>query len=383
MYGQVITLIKRLLLLFLVVFMMPITVFVNAAGVDVSAQASILMEQKTGTIVYEKNAHKRMRMASTTKIMTGLIAVESAKLDTPVVMTDAMVRVEGTSMGLKAGDIVTVEGLLYGLLLQSGNDAANALAIHIAGSAKKFAERMNQKAAQIGMKESSFVTPSGLDNDAHYTTAYDMALLTCYAMNNPKFAEIVSSVKKTIQFVSPNEKRTYYNHNRLLKECDGVEGVKTGFTKKSGRCLVTSCKRNDIRLIAVTLNAPSDWNDHKMLYNFGFPLFEQQEIDCGIEKNIKVTGGKKKKVSVYSENTYLPNRIGIELKIEKKLVLPKFIYAPVKNGDVVGYQQIMINGKEVARVPVYAGESIEKKEIKRESFLQKLAYNFLELLSFN
>src|ERR1035437_8570268 len=263
-YGQVITLKQKLISFILIIILcLP---FYYVSAVEVTSKSAILVEQQTGRIVFEQNSHKKMKMASTTKILTGLIAIESGELNRKVNITETMVKVEGSSMGLMPGDSVTIEGLLYGLFLQSGNDAANAIAIYLSGSLEKFAILMNKRAKELGLYESNFVSPSGLDSENHYTTAYDMALLTAAAMRNNKFVQIVSSVKATVEFGNPLCKRTYYNHNKLLKSLDGIDGVKTGFTDKAGRCLVTSCTRNNIRLIAVTLNAPDDWNDHKKLY---------------------------------------------------------------------------------------------------------------------
>ena len=214
-------------------------------------------------------------MASTTKIMTALIAVQSEQLDDVVEITKEMIEVEGSSIYLKAGEKLTLRSLVVGLLLESGNDAANAIAITLAGSKEAFADKMNEVAASLGMKNTHFVTPSGLDDDEHYTTAYDMALLGSAAMRCPEFAAIACRQSMTIDFVEPAVRRTFYNHNRLLLEMDGCSGVKTGFTKKSGRCLVSSCERDGILLIAVTLNDPDDWNDHKKMMDYGFSQVEK------------------------------------------------------------------------------------------------------------
>ena len=240
-------------------------------GPQVSAQAAIVIHADSGKVLYEKNADEQRSMASTTKIMTALIALETAAADDPVVtITDEMVRVEGSSMGLQPGDQLTLKSLAAGMLIVSGNDAANSAAIAISGSTEAFAEKMNQRAQELGMEHTHFVTPSGLDDDAHYSTARDMATLAAAAMKNPDFAAIVGQKAMNISFITPDQTRRYTNHNKLLNLYEGCTGVKTGFTKKSGRCLVSAAERDGIRLIAVTLNAPDDWNDHMALLNDGF-----------------------------------------------------------------------------------------------------------------
>ena len=240
------------------------------AQVNVSAHSAVLIDAGNGEILFGKNENEQRSMASTTKIMTSLLAIEHGKPDDIVTITDEMVRVEGTSMGLKAGDKVTIEGLVYGMLLSSGNDAANAVAIAIAGDAESFAELMNKRAKEIGANNTNFVTPSGLDDEQHYSTAYDMALIAMEAMKNETFASIACQKTAKVKFGNPPVEHTLSNHNRLLSMYEGTIGIKTGFTKKSGRCLVSCAQRNGIRLIAVTLNAPDDWNDHMAMYDYGF-----------------------------------------------------------------------------------------------------------------
>ncbi|HCC34391.1 MAG TPA: D-alanyl-D-alanine carboxypeptidase, partial [Ruminococcaceae bacterium] len=225
------------------------------AGLEISAASAVLIEPVTGRVLFEKNKDERRSMASTTKIMTALLAAESGRLEEPFTVTSQMINVEGTSMGLKSGDQVTLSALVYGMMLASGNDAANAAAVFLGGTQSGFAKLMNARAREIGMTGTNFVTPSGLDDDEHYTTAHDMALLAAEAMKNPVFLKAASSLSAQVQIGNPPIKRTYSNHNRLLREYKGANGVKTGFTKKSGRCLVSSAERDGISLIAVTLHA--------------------------------------------------------------------------------------------------------------------------------
>ncbi|MBQ4100232.1 MAG: D-alanyl-D-alanine carboxypeptidase, partial [Oscillospiraceae bacterium] len=209
-------------------------------AVGVSANSAVLIEMQTGKVLYEKNAHQKLSMASTTKIMTALLTLESQNLDTYFTVNPKVIQVEGTSMGLLEGDQVTLRALAYGMLLASGNDAANSAAVAVGGSIDAFVAMMNERAKLLGMKNTSFKTPSGLDDDGHYSTAYDMALLASAALSNPDFVEICSKETAKIKYGNPPYDRWLKNHNKLLTGYDGTISVKTGFTKKSGRCLVSA-----------------------------------------------------------------------------------------------------------------------------------------------
>ena len=251
---------RALLRLCLLLCMLPAV----AEAVEVSATAAVLLDADTGQVLYEKNGDEQMLIASTTKIMTALVALERAKLtDTVTVTRDHMA--EGSSMYLKPGETVRVEELLYGLLLCSGNDAALALTA-CAGGPEPFVALMNEKAAALGMTRTSFANPNGLDAEGHYSTARDMAVLAAAAMEEPTFRRICSSRSVTIG------QRTMENHNRLLRQVEGCIGLKTGYTKAAGRTLVSCAERCGCRLIAVTLRDSDDWADHAALYEYGFCL---------------------------------------------------------------------------------------------------------------
>ena len=235
-----------------------------AEAVEVSATAAVLLDADTGQMLYEKNSDKQMLIASTTKIMTALVALEQAELDDTITVTWEHMT-EGSSMYLKPGETVRVEELLYGLLLCSGNDAALALT-ECAGGLEPFVALMNEKAAALGMVHTSFANPNGLDAEGHYSTARDMAVLAAAAMEEPTFRRICSSRAVTIG------QRTMENHNRLLRQVDGCVGLKTGYTKAAGRTLVSCAERDGCRLIAVTLRDGDDWADHAALYEYGFRL---------------------------------------------------------------------------------------------------------------
>ena len=239
---------------------------------SVSAKSSVLLASD-GRILYEKNPYQRLPMASTTKIMTCIVSLENASLTDTVKITRESVGVEGSSVYLKEGETLTVEELLYALMLSSANDAAVSLAIHVGKSEENFVSLMNRKAKEIGLSNTHFENPHGLDHENHYTTAYDLARLMAYALKNESFCRISSTVNIEIQGVC-GVSRYLVNHNRLLRSYTGMLGGKTGYTKKSGRCLVTAARQNGLTLIAVTLSAPDDWNDHKKLFDYGFSYYE-------------------------------------------------------------------------------------------------------------
>ena len=244
-------------------FAAALTVPCRAYGLELSAVSAILLDADTGEVLYEKNADRQMLIASTTKIMTALVALEYGQLQDTVTVNKTHMA-EGSSMYLKPGEEVTVEALLYGLLLCSGNDAALALADHCAGSVDRFVARMNEKAQELGMDATSFANPNGLDDENHYSTARDMARLAAYAALNPTFVRICSTVSVTIGG------RTMTNHNRLLRSVEGCIGMKTGYTKAAGRTLVSAARRGGRCLAAVTLQDGNDWADHAALYAYGF-----------------------------------------------------------------------------------------------------------------
>ncbi|MBO4217627.1 MAG: D-alanyl-D-alanine carboxypeptidase [Clostridia bacterium] len=257
----------------------PLPVYAERS-VSVSAESAVLITPDGG-IIYEKNARKRRGMASTTKIMTALVAIENLSLD-DIIAFPAEARSEGSSAYFEEGENVTVRDLLYALMLRSANDAAECLAIAAAGSIGGFADMMNERAEKIGLSDTHFVNPHGLDAEGHYSTALDMARLTAEALKNDAFREIVSTKGYVCRSLSGGYDRTFRNHNRLLGR-DGIFGVKTGYTSACGRCLVTACERGGKTLIAVTLSAPDDWNDHLELYDHGFGRKDEDtEISVGV-----------------------------------------------------------------------------------------------------
>lgn len=346
----------------------------TSAELYVSAVSAILINADTGAVIYEKNAYEQRAIASTTKIMTALLTILEGELDKEFTVDSYAIRVEGTSMGLREGDIVTRRALVYGMLLPSGNDAANAAAVNISGSMAEFAEKMNLFAKSVGMNDTHFVTPSGLDADGHYSTAYDMALLTRIALKNDVFAEICTLDSATVEFGNPPYQRDLYNSNKMLWSYDGCNGVKTGFTDNARRCLVSSAERDGERLICVTLNAPDDWKDHTKLLDYGFSQLEAVEPDIEQEMQIEVVGG-----GTAALNLSKPLTIGL-CEGEKPFVTTRtsilpFVYANAKAGEVVGKACVVCNGEvlKTADIVLSADAQPQKQELGAwESFCQFL-----------
>lgn len=352
----------------------------RAAGPEVSAQSAVVLTADTGAVLFEKDGHTPRPVASTTKIMTALLALEAAQEqgDPLVDITQEMVAVEGSSMGLQAGDSISLTGLTAGMLLASGNDAANAAALYLEGSLESFAARMNQRAAALGMEDTHFVTPSGLDvEDAqglgHLSTAYDMALLARAALEDQAFRQLCSSPSLAVEFAEPVKRVTYTNHNKLLTQYQGCVGVKTGFTKEAGRCLVSAAERDGALLIAVTLNAPNDWQDHTALLDYGFSQVEPYQLAGGdVRLTVPVVGSPVEVVSLRGSNggeVTLP--LGQGAQVERVVHAPKFLYAPVEAGEQVGEICWYLEGQLLGSAPLTAAGAAPLQE-KAPSLWERL-----------
>lgn len=352
----------------------------QAAGPEVSAQSAVVLTADTGTVLFEKDGHTPRPVASTTKIMTALLALEAAQEqgDPLVDITQEMVAVEGSSMGLQAGDSISLTGLAAGMLLPSGNDAANAAALYLDGSLESFAARMNQRAAALGMEDTHFVTPSGLDGEdaqgmAHLSTAYDMALLARAALEDQAFRQLCSSPSLAVEFAEPVKRVTYTNHNKLLTQYQGCVGVKTGFTKEAGRCLVSAAERDGALLIAVTLNAPNDWEDHTALLDYGFSQVEPYQLAGGdVRLTVPVVGSPEEAVSLRGSNggeVTLPPGQGAQ--VERVVHAPKFLYAPVEAGEQVGEICWYLEGQLLGSAPLTAAGAAPLQE-KAPSLWERL-----------
>lgn len=333
----------------------------STPSIDVSAKSAILIEAQTGRVIWEKLSDTKLPMASTTKIMTTLLTLESGNLEEEFVVDSDAITVEGSSMGLCYGDVVTKYALCCGMLLPSGNDAANAAAVKIAGDMESFADMMNARAARIGMENTSFVTPSGLHNENHYSTAYDMALLAREAMRNSDFREICSKKSMSLNYGNPPYARTLYNTNKLLEKYEYCIGMKTGFTDEAGRCLVSAAEKDGVELICVTLNAPDDWNDHIRLYEYGFSQLSSVEIPESAVF-IDVVGGTQDVCPVHlSQKLSVGALRGDISDIVCTVRTAPFVYAPVNVNDILGYAEYSYDGKVIATIPLVASQGISLK----------------------
>lgn len=351
------------LILAVIFFLSAFSGMAQAEGIGLSALSAILYEPQTGRILYERDAHTPRAMASTTKIMTALIAVESCPLDQIVTVSAEAVRVEGSSLGLSAGDQITMKDLVTGLLLESGNDAANVVAYTVSGSIPEFAKRMNERAAQIGMKESTFVTPSGLDEGEHSSSAYDMALLAAEALKNETIASICSMESAVIYFGNPPHRVIVNNHNRLLNIYPYAIGMKTGYTRKSGRCLVSAAVKDGVKLIAVSLNGHDDWNDHIALYDYGFSCVELAALPIPELPEIPVSGASNELQLQAGDAPKYTLLKGEKDEVQVKIEIPRFIIAPVTAGEQVGEIQYILDGKVICSVPLTAAQNLEAKPV--------------------
>ncbi len=357
---------KRLISVFAAAFVTaPMLCAVTAFGGEVpeiSAKAAVLISADTGEVVYGRNAAEKLPMASTTKIMTALLCLESGGLYDEFTADSQAIKVEGSSMGLREGDRVTKYALCCGMLLPSGNDAANAAAVRTAGSIEAFAELMNQRARKMGLSRTFFVTPSGLDGEGHGSSAADMALLAREALKNEIFRDICSRESIKVSFGDPPYERRLVNTNRLLSMCEGVYGVKTGFTDEAGRCLVSACERDGKRLICVTLNDPDDWNDHISLYDYGFDIVRELEFDLPTDITADIAGGADDRLRLVpgKGSCSVTTLAGSAGDITYTVLRPPFLYAPVRSGEKVGELRISFLGREVDTVPLYAADDAEK-----------------------
>lgn len=326
---------------------------------NVSAKSAALYEPITKTFVYTKNEHARLPMASTTKIMTALVALENSELTDTVTVDSRAVGIEGSSAYLKEGDRYTIEDMLYALLLQSANDAAVAIACEVGGDTESFVEMMNERVLSLGLENTHFDNPNGLDGDTHYTTAHDLALITAEAMKNDSFRRITSTYKKTV--TNGDSSRLFVNHNKLLKMYDGCTGVKTGFTKKSGRCLVGSAERDGLSLITVTLDAPNDWQDHKKMLDYGFGIYENRVFaEAGeYSYDLPVINSKGKTVRVANTAALSAVMKRTEAEAQAHIKLPKYIIVPVNEGDILGSVIFTVDGEMIGKLDLVALDEVK------------------------
>ncbi len=323
------------------------------AAPELSADSAVLICADTGEVLYDKAAGERMLIASLTKIMTAMVVLDNCPLDDQVAVDHRSAGLEGSSAYLKAGESYSVEQLLYGMLLASGNDAATALALHVSGSVSAFAALMNYKARELGLKDSSFRNPTGLDQEGHYSTAADMARLTAYCMKDPVFARIVGTKSY------PAGELFYVNHNRLLWSCQGVCGVKTGFTRAAGRALVTCALREGATYICVTLRAPDDWQDHRSMYDWAERSYDYVTVLSRADTvALPLVSGKSGYVRVCPAED-LSVLVPAGEQWELSLQLPDFVFAGVRAGERAGCASVVRDGREIARTDMLYCEDAE------------------------
>ena len=353
-----------LILICLLVSLFTLLVF-SEGDVGVSARSAALYEPTTATYIYEKNGDMRLPMASTTKIMTALVALENGNPDEVVTVPPEAVGIEGSSLYLREGEKITLGDLLYGLMLRSANDAATAIAVTVGGTQENFVRMMNEKAEELGLSDTHFENPHGLDAETHYTTAKELAALSAAAMENEKFRMLVSTRKKIIG--EGDSARLIVNHNKMLLLYDGAVGVKTGFTKKSGRCLVSAAERDGVLLIAVTIAAPDDWRDHTRLLDEGFSRVERRTVaaDGEMTFNVPVIGGTAERVPVHNvgDISFICPKDEVPYRTDVRLC--RFTATPVKKGDILGSVLVFREEKLWKTVPLYAAEDVP--EAKKES----------------
>ena len=343
---------------------------------DVNSRACVVIDRKTNSVLFGKNENTKKKMASTTKIMTATIIIEKCNLSDTIEISKKAAGTGGSRLGLKTGDKITILDLLYGLMLRSGNDAAVALAEYAGGDINGFAELMNAKALELGLTNTHFETPHGLDSNEHYTTAYELALLSNYALNNPTFAKIVGTKNYTITI--NGSPKALSNTNELLGNMEGVYGIKTGFTNGANRCLVTACKRNNIDIICVVLGADTKkfrTIDSIKLINYVFNNFVVYDLESFVNKNFEdwkkdnlntfiINKGLSQDVLLNIENLYIskvPIRKDLINSFEMKVECQKYFKAPVKGNSSIGNIVISTSGKEIAKCNISIMNNIDKK----------------------
>ena len=351
----------------------------NTNPPKLNSRAAIIFDRESKTVIYDKNINEKRAMASTTKIRTAIITLEQGNLDDVVEVSKKAANIGGSRLGLSTGDKIKLRDLLYGLLLRSGNDAAIQIALHIGGSVEGFAELMNNKAKELGLQNTHFVTPHGLDDPNHYTTAYELALLTDYALDIEEFAKIVNTKQTTISINS--NQMTITNTNELLGNLEGVNGVKTGFTNNAGRCLVTSTTRNNWQIITIVLGADTKkfrTKDSIELIEYNYKNFERINIKEKVEEefakwketninSIEVEKGKKNDIKIdmdyqYDYELYPVNKSEIN-NIKIQIECEKLLEAPIENDYQIGQIHVILSNKEIMNIPIITKETIKKKGI--------------------
>lgn len=354
------------------------TVAVMAGEQEVRAEAAVVMDADNGRLLYAQNPDKRLANASTTKIMTALLTLEEPEQDRYFTVDPDAIRVEGTTMGLQPGDSVTLHQLAAGMLLPSGNDAAGAAAVEIAGSEEAFVRRMNRRAEELGLTNTQYRNPSGLDAPGHYSSARDLATLAAHALENEDFADIVSQQEMRMAFGNPPYNRSIYTTNKLLERYPPAIGVKTGYTEDAGLCLVTAAEQDGTRLIVVTLNGKDDVNTHQRLYEHFFPLLARVDLSGFTDDLfVPVTGGVREQVQAVPAAE--PRAALLEREYDtlvREVELPRFVYAPVQAGQVLGKIRLLSGDKVVWQSTLVAEGDVPARTRERRGILERIGSLF-------
>ena len=338
----------------------PAMAMAEKAEPSIESQSAILIEQSTGKVLFGENAHQRLPMASTTKIMTALIAIEKGNLDDIVTTASEAYGVEGSSMYIQKNEKLSLKDLIYGLMLNSGNDAAIAIAIHIGGSIEGFADLMNERALSLGLTNTHFVTPNGLHDPEHYTSAFDLAAIAREAMNNETFREIAATPYYCTE--TGNVKRTLKSKNKILWQYEGGNGIKTGYTEAAGKCLVFSAERADMELIGVVLNSPDIFPESMNMLDYGFELVSMsRKVNAGeMVARVKVNKGSKGLVAVTAgKDIVVPIKIEEGALLKTRVVIPRQIDAPIEKGAELGTLELWDGTRLAASEPLVAMENID------------------------
>lgn len=349
---------------------------IHVGSLSISAESAVLIDASDNTLLFSKNADTRMPMASTTKIMTALVALENGNTDSIVTIPKEAVGVEGSSIYLYEGERLTLLQLLYALMLESANDSAVAIAIEVGGSIDGFAKMMNDKATELGLTDTHFVNPHGLDHSNHYTTARELAIITSEALKNKIFCEIVSTKKITIPLNETEGVRLLINHNKMLQNYEGSIGVKTGFTKRCGRCLVSAAERNGLRLVSVTLNAPNDWNDHTKMLDYGFTSYVHITLASPntYRLAIPVVGGNDNILICTNTMEMQATLPSLHKEIVCCVEAPRFVLAPIEKGAHIGTISYYCDGKLISESPLISVTKITSSASK--SYIWDFILNF-------
>ena len=354
---------RRLILLLAAALLTLLPAYAQADEVGTSAKACVIIDAQSGRILLSHNAEAALPMASTTKVMTALLALENVDLDAPVTCSRNAFGVPGTSIYLAEGESLTLREMLYGLMMASGNDAATAIAEHIGGTVDDFCRMMTARAAELGCKNTVFLTPHGLPCEGHYTTAYDLALIAREAMTHPEFREIVGTSRATIPWEGRSYDRVLNNKNKLLTTYEGATGIKTGYTKKAGRCLVFGALRDGMEIIGVVLNCWEWFDEAARLMNLAFERYEAVTMltagDCAGTIPVDHADGAQVNAILSADLTGVVPKGSIP---QVEIDLPGTVDAPIQQGQQLGTARLVSNGVTIAEAPLTAESDVARDD---------------------